>query len=160
MWLIFRFIPEKYLLMAERHKFLAVAYIIDVSVFILLSVLLLLAGVSADAGAYIIMITSIVSRFLSTMVLILPCMLRDTGLRFCSVLRETVLRPLIISIPVIVLGWIEYIYLLDRINDFVLLCIAGFSCGPLYIALSYSGMVSELEKAVVFKKIKKIWYKK
>ena len=160
LWLIFRFIPEKYLLMAERHKFLAVAYIIDVSVFILLSVLLLLAGVSADAGAYIIMITSIVSRFLSTMVLILPCMLRDTGLRFCSVLRETVLRPLIISIPVIVLGWIEYIYLVDRINDFVLLCIAGFSCGPLYIALSYSGMVSDLEKAVVFKKIKKIWYKK
>lgn len=160
LWLIFRFIPEKYLLMAERHKFLAVTYILDSLLFVLLSVLLLLSGVSADTGAYIIMTTSILSRFLSTVVLILPCMLRDTGLRLSVVLFETVFRPLLISLPVVLLALAEYILLKERINDFALLCIAGLSCGPLYLILSYWGMVSAPEKAAVFKKIKKFWYKK
>ena len=160
LWLIFRFIPERYLLMAERHKFLAVTYIIDSVLFVLLSVLLLAAGVSADTGAYIIMITSILSRLFSTMALILPCMLKDTGLRLGAVLLETVFRPLLFSIPVILLALAEYILLMERINDFVLLCIAGLSCGPLYLFLAYRGMVSAPEKAAVFKKIKKFWYKK
>lgn len=94
------------------------------------------------------------------MTLILPCMLKDTGLRFSIVLRETVLRPLLISIPVILLALVEYILLAERINDFVLLCIAGLSCGPLYMALSYRGMVSAAEKTAVLNKIKKIWLKK
>lgn len=132
-WLVFRAIPEKYLLMAERHRLLAVAALTEAGLFAGSSVLILWIYPSE----LVVMWTSIGARLVSTCGFILPCLLRSTGVRLIPVLMQAVCRPFLAGLPAAALGVTEYIFLKDRIGDFSLLLLAGATCGPLYLIFSW-----------------------
>ena len=132
-WLVFRAIPEKYLLMAERHKLLAAAALTECVLFAGSSVLILWFHPSE----LVVMWTSIGARLISTCGFILPSLLRSTGLRLTPILVQAVRRPLLAALPMTALGTAEYLLLKNRIGDFPLLLLAGFSCGPLYLVFSW-----------------------
>lgn len=132
-WLVFRAIPEKYLLMAERHKLLAAAALTECTLFAGSSILLL----QLHPSELTVMWTSIGARLVSTCVFILPGLLRNTGLRPAPILMQAVRRPLLAALPMTALGMTEYLLLKDRVGDFLLLLLAGLTCGPLYLVFSW-----------------------
>ena len=50
---------------------------------------------------------------------------------------QAVRRPLLAALPMTALGMTEYLLLKDRVGDFLLLFLAGLTCGPLYLVFSW-----------------------
>ena len=142
--LVFRTIPEKFLLMAERHKYLAKVFVAESALFVAASVLLLSA--TSLPGVFIVMGASIGSRLFGTTCFILPRMIRDCGLRVPGLLWNTFGRQILASVPAIAAGALEPRFLSGRVGDLPLLLIAGLTCGPLYLFCSCAWIMTDREK--------------
>ena len=131
-WLVFRSIPEKYLLMAERHRFLAMAAVVEAVLFVLSS----LVAFHYVQSLFVIVWTSILSRLISTCGFILPGLLQNTGMRLSRLVNQAFLRPALAALPMTVVACLEYRFLCGKIGDLLLLVIAGISGGMLYLLCS------------------------
>ena len=144
-WLVFRTIPEKFLLMGGEHKFLAKASVAESVLFVLSSV----AALAFYKSLYVVMWTSIASRLVSTCCFILPRMLSESGVRALDLARQAVARPIAASIPTACLAVLEYAALDGRIPDFWLLALAGTSCSGTYLACSLVWTLDASERAKI-----------
>lgn len=157
-WLVLRNIPEKYLIMANRHKFLSIIFILDSAIFVVSTVtVFMLWDVN---GAYTVMYTSIGSRLFCTVFFMMPCFLQSTKLGTGTVLNETLLKPFLFSLPAIAAGTAEFYYMEGRYSDMVLLLTAGFTCGPLYLVSFYIFGLKHNEKKRFMDKLTQKWSQK
>lgn len=132
-WLVYRTIPEKYLLMAERHRLLAMASIAEAVIFVALSIGILCVMPSV----YVIMWTSIASRLVSTFGFILPATIRDNAIRIRPLLWQTAALPLLALIPAAAAAILAYRCLAGRASDLTLVAVTAAVSASAYLACSY-----------------------
>jgi len=140
--LIFRTIPDKYLLMADNHKFLS-KIILGESAFLVASSMALMPFFKEAAVVY----CSLAAKLIFTGGFILPRMIRCTGINVVHLFRDTVLRQMLATLPMAAAAVLEYRYLEGKINDFFLLVIAGTTGAVLYAAFSYFLVINRRERS-------------
>ncbi len=143
--LVFRAIPEKYLLMADQHRFLSWVVIIECVVFITLSIVgLWRFGLTA------VVVSALAVKFGGTFFFILPRMRRRTGIALPALLSNTVWRPLAAALPMTAFLYWEKAYWGSGFSDLALLLIAAAGGGILYGVCSLYWLVPPKGRLKIF----------
>ncbi len=132
-WLVLNNIPEEYLLMAEQHKLLAFAYVIEALLFVILTVAVLKYNKAVEA----VMWTSIISRLIPACFMMLPVTIKRGHIKIRRLIIQAIVRPFIAIIPAAVVGCALYPWLVARTNDFGVIIGTGITSAVIYIATSY-----------------------
>ena len=132
-WLVFNNIPEEYLLMAEKHKFLAGAYIIEAVLFVVSTVAILRFNASVE----VVMWTSIISRLIPAAFMMLPVTIKQGRINVRRLIIQAVIRPFIAIIPAAIVGTAMYPWMVAHTNDLVVIIACGCTSAIIYIPTAY-----------------------
>ena len=140
--LVCRIIPEKFLTMAEEHKFLAKVQSFESIFFILLS----LTGLLIKPHELIVVGAMILTKVIGTVGFILPHLIRRTGMKLHVLLLFSLFEPALLALLTGVICYWQYYFLRGQLHEFFLLVLAGISGVLIYFPALYYMMFDHAEK--------------
>lgn len=137
--LAFRTIPERFLMMTERHRFLSRIIILEATVNLIACIILL-----QFYGIICVVWASLFIKICTTF-LIAPPLLRYLKLSVFKLLFEISLRQLAASVPLIGIAWLLKTYAADW-PDFWIMAVGGSAGALTYLGCSYWWGLTREEK--------------
>ncbi len=149
--LVCRIIPEKFLTMAEGHKFLAKVQSFESIFFIVLSI----AGLLIEPHVLIVVGAMIMTKGIGTIFFIMPHLIKKTGMRIVYFVLYSLFEPALLALATGLVCYWQYYFLRGQIHEFFLLALAGISGCLIYFPALYFMMFDHAEKIRVRKIIGK-----
>ena len=149
--LVCRSIPEKFLTMAEEHKFLAKVQSFESIFFIVISV----GGLLIVPNELIVVGAMILTKLIGTLGFVIPHMIRRTNMRFLYFVLYSLFEPALLALATGMICYWQYYLLRGQMHEFFLLALAGISGVIIYFPALYFMMFDHAEKVRVKKIISK-----
>ena len=140
--LVCRIIPEKFLTMAEEHKFLAKVQSFESIFFIVIS----LAGLWIKPHELIVVGAMILTKVIGTVGFVLPHLIRRTGMKLHVLVLYSLFEPALLALLTGVICYWQYYFLRGQLHEFFLLVLAGISGVLIYFPALYYMMFDHAEK--------------
>ena len=140
--LVYRTIPEKFLTMAEEHKFLAKVQSFESLFFIIISI----AGLLIKPHELIVVGAMILTKFIGTMFFVIPHLIKRTKMRLLYFVLYSLFEPALLALATGMVCYWQYYLLRGDIHEFFLLALAGVSGVLIYFPALYFMMFDNAEK--------------
>ena len=150
--LVCRVIPEKFLTMAEEHKFLAKVQSFESCFFILLS----LVGLLIKPHELIVVGAMILTKFIGTVFFVMPHLIKRTQMKMIRFVLYALFEPALLALSTGMVCYWQYYFLRGQIHEFFLLLLAGISGVVIYFPALYFMMFDQIEKMRARKIIHKV----
>ena len=150
--LVYRIIPEKFLTMAEEHKFLAKVQSFESIFFILISVV----GLLIRPHELIVVGAMILTKGIGTMFFVIPHLIKRTNMKARYFVLYSLFEPALLALATGMLFYWQYYLLRGVMHEFFLLALAGVSGVLIYFPALYFMMFDHAEKIRAKKIIGKI----
>ena len=149
--LVFRTIPEKFLTMAEEHKYLAKIQSFESISFIALSI----AGLLIKPDVLVVIGAMMLTKITGTLIFVLPHLIRRTKMRILYFFLYSFLEPAFLAAVTGMICYWQYYLLRGQLHEFLLLILAGISGILIYFPALYFMMFDHAEKMRAQKIIRK-----
>ena len=149
--LVCRIIPEKFLTMAEEHKFLAKVQSFESIFFIVISI----AGLLITPYELIVVGAMILTKLIGTVGFVLPHLIKRSGIKFRIFVLYSLFEPALLALSIGMICYWQYYFLRGQIHEFFLLVLAGISGILIYFPALYYMMFDHAEKIRAKKIIEK-----
>ena len=150
--LVCRIIPEKFLTMAEEHKFLAKVQSFESVFFIVISII----GLLLEPHELIVVGTMILTKFIGTTVFVLPHLIKRANIKLRYFVLYSLFEPALLALSIGTICYWQYYFLRGQIHEFFLLALAGITGILIYFPALYYMMFDHAEKIRAKKIINKI----
>jgi O-antigen/teichoic acid export membrane protein len=140
--LVFRIIPEKFLTMAEEHKFLAKVQSFESIFFIVISI----AGLLIRPHELIVVGAMILTKGIGTMFFVIPHLIKRTNMKARYFVLYSLFEPALLALGTGMLFYWQYYLLRGAMHEFFLLALAGVSGILIYFPALYFMMFDHAEK--------------
>ncbi|MBE6394473.1 MAG: hypothetical protein E7044_10535 [Lentisphaerae bacterium] len=150
--LVYRIIPEKFLTMAEEHKFLAKVQSFESIFFIVISVV----GLLIRPHELIVVGAMILTKGIGTMFFVIPHLIKRTNMKARYFVLYSLFEPALLALATGMLFYWQYYLLRGAMHEFFLLALAGVSGVLIYFPALYFMMFDHAEKIRAKKIIGKI----
>ena len=140
--LVCRSIPEKFLTMAEEHKFLAKVQIFESIFFIVISII----GLLIKPHELVVVGAMILTKLIGTIGFVMPHMLRQAGMKFRIFILYSLFEPALLALATGMICYWQYYLLRGVLPEIILLVLAGFSGVLIYFPALYFMMFDSAEK--------------
>ena len=150
--LVYRIIPEKFLTMAEEHKYLAKVQSFESIFFIVISI----AGLLIKPHELIVVGAMILTKLIGTLVFVLPHLVRQTKMKWMLLILNSFFEPALLALATGMVCYWQYYLLRGQMHEFFLLVLAGISGVIIYFPALYFMMFDHAEKIRTRKIIAKI----
>ena len=140
--LVCRIIPEKFLTMAEEHKFLAKVQSLESIFFIVISII----GLLVKPHELIVVGAMILTKLIGTIGFVIPHLIRRTGIKFRVFVLYSLFEPALFAIATGMVCYWQYYFLRGQMHEFFLLALAGVSGILIYFPALYYMMFDCAEK--------------
>ncbi len=140
--LVYRIIPEKFLTMADEHKFLAVVQSFESIFFIVISII----GLLIKPHELIVVGAMILTKCIGTMFFVLPHLFRQTKMKLRYFVLYSLFEPILLALATGMIFYWQYYLLRGQMHEFFLLALAGFSGALIYFPALYFMMFDHAEK--------------
>ncbi len=140
--LVCRVIPEKFLTMAEEHKFLAQVQSFESIGFIVVSI----AGLLIKPHVLVVVGAMILTKFVTTVGFVMPHMIKRTQINLRYFVLNSLFEPALLALATGMLCYWQYYLLRGQIHEIFLLALAGISGVVIYFAALYFMMFDHAEK--------------
>ena len=149
--LVCRVIPEKFLTMAEEHKFLAKVQSFESIFFIVLSI----TGLLIEPHVLIVVGAMIMTKGIGTIFFIMPHLIKKAGVKIVYFVLYSLFEPALLALATGLVCYWQYYFLRGQIHEFFLLALAGISGCLIYFPALYFMMFDHAEKIRIRKIIGK-----
>ena len=149
--LVCRSIPEKFLTMAEEHKFLAKVQSFESIFFIAISVI----GLLLKPHELIVVGAMILTKFMGTVGFVLPHLIKRANIKLRFFILYSLFEPALLALATGMVCYWQYYLLRGKVHEFFLLALAGFSGVIIYFPALYYMMFDHAERLRAKKLIKK-----
>ena len=149
--LVCRSIPEKFLTMAEEHKFLAKVQSFESIFFIVISVI----GLLIKPHELIVVGAMILTKLIGTLGFVIPHLIRQTKMKLIHFVLYAIFEPALLALATGMVCYWQYYLLRGQLHEFFLLALAGISGVVIYFPALYFMMFDHAEKARMKKIISK-----
>ena len=150
--LVYRIIPEKFLTMAEEHKYLAKVQSFESIFFIVISI----AGLLIKPHELIVVGAMILTKLIGTLGFVLPHLVRQTKMKWMLLILNSFFEPALLALATGMVCYWQYYLLRGQMHEFFLLVLAGISGVIIYFPALYFMMFDHAEKIRTRKIIAKI----
>ena len=150
--LVYRTIPEKFLTMADEHKFLAKVQSFESIFFIVISVI----GLLIKPHVLVVVGAMILTKFIGTAVFVVPHVIKQTRMKLRYFVLYSLFEPALLALSIGMICYWQYYWLRGQINEFFLLALAGISGVLVYFPALYYMMFDNAEKIRARKIIGKV----
>ena len=150
--LVYRIIPEKFLTMAEEHKYLAKVQSFESIFFIVLSV----AGLLIKPHELIVVGAMILTKLIGTLGFVLPHLVRRANMKWRYFILFSFFEPALLALATGMICYWQYYFLRGQMHEFFLLVLAGVSGVVIYFPALYFMMFDSAERVRTQKLIAKI----
>ncbi len=150
--LVLRIIPEKFLTMAEEHRFLAKVQSFESFFFILISISVL----CFKPHVLVVVGAMMLTKFIGTVFFIVPHLIRRTNMKVLHFILNSLFEPTLLALATGLICYWQYYLLRGNIHEFFLLALAGVSGVLIYFPALYFMMFDHAEKIRAKKIIGKI----
>ena len=140
--LVCRIIPEKFLTMAEEHKFLAKVQSFECIFFIAIS----LAGLMIKPHELIVVGAMIVTKFIGTVFFVIPHLIRRTKMKVVKFFLFSFFEPALLALSTGMVCYWQYYLLRGQLYEIILLALAGITGVMIYFPALYYMMFDQAEK--------------
>lgn len=149
--LVCRSIPEKFLTMADEHKFLAKVQSFESGLFIAGSI----AGLLIMPHELIVVGAMIITKFAGTVGFVMPRLIKRANIKFRYFALYSLFEPFLLALATGMVCYWQYYFLRGKLPEFVLLALAGVSGVIIYFPALYFMMFDHAEKIRARKLIEK-----
>ena len=149
--LVCRSIPEKFLTMAEEHKFLAKVQSFESIFFIVISI----GGLLISPDELIVVGAMILTKLIGTLGFVIPHLIKRTNMKFRYFVLYSLFEPALLALATGMICYWQYYLLRGQMHEFFLLALAGISGVLIYFPALYFMMFDHAEKMRVRKIISK-----
>jgi O-antigen/teichoic acid export membrane protein len=149
--LVYRIVPEKFLTMAEGHKFLAKVQSFECIFFILISII----GLLIKPHELIVVGAMVITKFVGTIVFVVPHLIKKAQMKVLIFISYSLFEPALLAISTGMVCYWQYYLLRGQIHEFFLLILAGISGVIIYFPALYFMMFDNSDKIRVKKLISK-----
>ena len=146
--LVCRIIPEKFLTMAEEHKFLAKVQSFESIFFIVISIV----GLLIKPHELIVVGAMILTKLIGTVGFVLPHLVKRANIKLRHFVLYSLFEPALLALSTGMVCYWQYYFLRGQIHEIFLLALAGISGILIYFPALYYMMFDYAEKNR-FKKI-------
>ena len=150
--LVCRSIPEKFLTMAEEHKYLAKVQSFESIFFIVISI----AGLLVRPHELIVVGAMILTKLIGTLGFVIPHLIKRTNMKIRYFVLYSLFEPALLALLTGMVCYWQYYLLRGRMHEFFLLALAGISGVIIYFPALYFMMFDHAEKMRVKKLLDKI----
>ncbi|MBO5791765.1 MAG: oligosaccharide flippase family protein [Lentisphaeria bacterium] len=150
--LVCRAIPEKFLTMAEEHKFLAKVQSCESAFFIIIS----LVGLLIKPHELVVVGAMILTKGVGTLFFVIPHLIRRSHIRFRNFVLYSLFEPALLAVATGMVCYWQYYLLRGTLHEFFLLALAGISGVLIYFPALYFMMFDHAEKIRAKKIISKL----
>ncbi len=150
--LVYRSIPEKFLTMAEEHKFLAHVQSFESILFIVISV----AGLLIKPHVLVVVGAMIATKFIGTTFFVVPHMIKRTGMKLRMFVLNACFEPALLALATGMVCYWQYYLLRGQLHELFLLALAGISGIMIYFPALYFMMFDHAERIRTKKIISKM----
>lgn len=147
---VFRSIPEKFMIMAERHRMLSWIRIGETSVYLILSFFLL-----QHFSVTSIVILALVLKLLSLIFFIAPLMLRYLHIGFLRLSYIIAIKPLCATLPMIAVTLLLWHFSGTSTSKIFVMFLSGIIGALAYVFIFAFLILSRNERALILKNIRK-----
>ncbi len=140
--LVCRSIPEKFLTMAEEHKFLAKVQSFESIFFIVISIV----GLLIKPHELIVVGAMILTKLIGTAVFVLPHLIKRANIRLRFFILYSLFEPALLALATGMVCYWQYYFLRGQLHEFFLLALAGISGVLIYFPALYFMMFDHAEK--------------
>jgi len=140
--LVCRIIPEKFLTMAEGHKFLAQVQSFESIFFIVISI----AGLLIRRDVLVVVGAMVLTKLIGTVIFVLPHLIKRTCMRVQYFILYSLFEPALLALSTGMICYWQYYLLRGQIHEFFLLALAGISGCLIYFPALYFMMFDHAEK--------------
>ena len=140
--LVCRFIPEKFLTMAEEHKFLAKVQSFESIFFIVISIIVLVI----KPHELVVVGAMMLTKFIGTAVFVIPHLVRRTNIKWRYFILYSLFEPALLAGTTGMFCYWQYYFLRGKMDEIFLLMLAGFSGVLIYFPALYFMMFDHAEK--------------
>ena len=150
--LVCRSIPEKFLTMAEEHKFLAKVQSFESIAFIVLSI----AGLLIKPHVLIVVGAMILTKGIGTVGFVVPHLVKRTNMKWRNFILYSLFEPALLAVVTGMFCYWQYYFLRGQLHEFFLLALAGISGVLIYFPALYYMMFDHAERIRAKKIIGKV----
>ena len=140
--LVYRSIPEKFLTMAEEHRFLAKVQSFESIFFILISII----GLVIKPHVLIVVGAMILTKLIGTAGFVVPHLLKRTHIKLLHFVLYSLFEPALLALLTGMLCYWQYYLLRGQLHELILLMLAGISGVLIYFPALYYMMFDHAEK--------------
>ncbi|MBO7742389.1 MAG: hypothetical protein J6S21_07535, partial [Victivallales bacterium] len=140
---------EKFLTMAEEHKFLAKVQSFESLFFIAFSI----AGLLIKPHELIVVGAMFLTKIIGTLAFVVPHLIRRTNMQVRRLVLFSLFEPALLALAAGLICYWQYYFLRGQIHEFFLLALAGISGILIYFPALYFMMFDHAEKARIRKLI-------
>ena len=140
--LVCRIIPEKFLTMAEEHKFLAKVQSFESIFFIVISI----AGLLLKPHELVIVGAMILTKMIGTVGFVLPHLIKRASIKLRQFILYSLFEPVLLALSTGMVCYWQYYFLRGQIHELFLLALAGVSGVLIYFPALYYMMFDHAEK--------------
>ena len=140
--LVCRIIPEKFLTMAEEHKFLARVQSFESLFFIVISVI----GLLIKPHELVVVGAMILTKLIGTAGFVVPHLVKRTNIKMRYFVLYSLFEPTLLALSVGMFCYWQYYFLRGQIHEISLLALAGISGVLIYFPALYYMMFDHAEK--------------
>ncbi|MBE6398878.1 MAG: hypothetical protein E7041_01915 [Lentisphaerae bacterium] len=140
--LVCRIIPEKFLTMAEEHKFLARVQSFESLFFIVISVI----GLLIKPHELVVVGAMILTKLIGTAGFVVPHLVKRTNIKMRYFVLYSLFEPTLLALSVGMFCYWQYYLLRGQIHEISLLALAGISGVLIYFPALYYMMFDHAEK--------------
>ena len=150
--LVCRIIPEKFLTMAEEHKYLAKVQSFESIFFILISIIVLLI----KPHELVVVIAMIVTKLIGTLGFVIPHLIKMAKIKLMYFVLYSFFEPALLALSTGMICYWQYYFLRGQMHEFFLLILAGISGVVIYFPALYFMMFDSADKIRLKKMISKV----
>ena len=150
--LVCRIIPEKFLTMAEEHKFLAKVQSFESIFFIAVSIIVLVI----KPHELVVVGAMMLTKFIGTAVFVIPHLIKRTGIKWRYFILYSLFEPALLACSTGMFCYWQYYFLRGKMDEIFLLMLAGFSGVLIYFPALYFMMFDHAEKLRARKLLEKV----
>lgn len=151
--LVYRFIPEKFLTMAEEHKFLAHVQSFESGFFIIISII----GLLIKPHELVVVGAMMLTKFIGTAGFVIPHLVKRSNMKWRFFILYSLFEPVLLALATGMFCYWQYYFLRGTMDEFFLLVLAGISGVLIYFPALYFMMFDHAEKIRARKLMDKIF---
>ena len=140
--LVCRSIPEKFLTMAEEHRFLAKVQSFESIFFVLISII----GLVIKPHVLIVVGAMILTKVIGTAGFVVPHLLKRTHIKLLHFVLYSLFEPALLALSTGMVCYWQYYLLRGQLHELILLMLAGISGVLIYFPALYYMMFDHAEK--------------